>query len=106
MERQAAVRIASLNRAPLPSVSTSLIEYQSRDESTPSFEGDMQALLAKIQHLGFDRVIVIRHTTDSDPLQVVRVIVPGMRNNTFRGTDGFPEGPLGRDPRSDRHNES
>ena len=106
MERQAAVRIASLNRAPLPSVSTSLIEYQSRDESTPSFEGDMHALLAKIQHLGFDRVIVIRHTTDSDPLQVVRVIVPGMRNNTFRGTDGFPEGPLGRVPRSDRHNES
>jgi len=106
MERRAAVRIGARQRTPARTDASHHTDYLSRDESTQSFEGDVHVLLARIQRLGFDRVIVVRHTTDSDPLHVVRVIVPGMRMNLQRNSEGYPEGPSVRDSQSGVRTES
>jgi len=40
-------------------------------------------MIAKLQEAGFNRVIVIRHSAPGDPVQVVRVIVPGAEGYPF-----------------------
>ena len=60
------------------------------DDGTDSFEGDIHAVLGKLADIGITQVVVIRHTSSSDPVQVVRVIVPDLLASMMRGTETFP----------------
>lgn len=53
------------------------------DEGTGSVLGDLEWLVGKVVAAGFDRVIVLRHTEPDEPVQVVRVIVPGLEGYPF-----------------------
>jgi ribosomal protein S12 methylthiotransferase accessory factor len=50
---------------------------------TGSVMGDLNWMVDKLVAAGFDRVIVIRHTPPEDPVQVVRVLVPGLEGYPF-----------------------
>ena len=45
--------------------------------------GDLDWLVGKLVAAGFARVIVIRHTSPGDPVQVARVLVPGLEGYPF-----------------------
>lgn len=51
--------------------------------ATGSIVGDVVCLLGVLQAAGFDDVVVIRHTGAQDPVQVVRVIIPGLEGYPF-----------------------
>lgn len=53
------------------------------DAGTGSVLGDLQWMVDRLVAAGFDRVIVIRHTPPEDPVQVVRVLVPGLEGYPF-----------------------
>jgi ribosomal protein S12 methylthiotransferase accessory factor len=53
------------------------------DAGTGSVAGDLTWMVDKLVAAGFDRVIVIRHTPPEDPVQVVRVLVPGLEGYPF-----------------------
>jgi ribosomal protein S12 methylthiotransferase accessory factor len=40
-------------------------------------------MVNRLVDAGFNRVIVIRHTPPEDPIQVVRVLVPGLEGYPF-----------------------
>lgn len=65
-----------------------------RDVPLPSFTDDFSTpvsslleaigwMVERLQACGFNQVIVIRHTRPGDPVQVVRVIVPGLEGYHF-----------------------
>ena len=53
------------------------------DASTGSVVGDLTWMVDKLVDAGFPRVIVIRHTEPDEPVQVARVIVPGLEGYPF-----------------------
>jgi len=53
------------------------------DYATGSVTGDIEWMVTQLVASGFERVIVIRHTAPEDPVQVVRVIVPGLEGYPF-----------------------
>jgi ribosomal protein S12 methylthiotransferase accessory factor len=75
--RAAAVRFAKPRtkpEIPLPQRTT---------QATGSILGDLERILTLLHDAGFDEVVTIRHTKASDPVQVVRVIVPGLEGYPF-----------------------
>lgn len=59
-------------------------------ELTGQVDGGAESVLDAIQWMvdclvqqGFDRVVVVRHTPPGDPVQVVRVLVPGLEGYPF-----------------------
>lgn len=40
--------------------------------------GDLAWVAGRLEASGFDRIVVVRHTLPGDPVQVVRVVVPGL----------------------------
>jgi ribosomal protein S12 methylthiotransferase accessory factor len=54
------------------------------EESTPSFEGDLAVLLAKLARVGLDEVIVVDLTHEEVGIPVARVIVPGLEGYMFQ----------------------
>ncbi len=53
------------------------------DYSTGSIRDDLSWLAHQLTQCGFDEVIVLRHTQPDEPVQVVRVIVPGLEGYRF-----------------------
>ena len=53
------------------------------DHGTGDVMGDLEWMVGKVVAAGFPRVIVIRHTPPTDPVQVARVIVPGLEGYMF-----------------------
>jgi ribosomal protein S12 methylthiotransferase accessory factor len=53
------------------------------DLGTGSVEGDLAAACSMLVNAGFDQVVVIRHTSPDEPVQVVRVIIPGLEGYMF-----------------------
>lgn len=51
--------------------------------STGSVEGDIEWIASRLQRAGFDRLLVLRHTRPDEPVQVVRVFVPGLEGYPF-----------------------
>lgn len=50
---------------------------------TGSVEGDLERAATMLRSAGFSQILVIRHTSPDDPVQVVRVIVPGLEGYMF-----------------------
>jgi ribosomal protein S12 methylthiotransferase accessory factor len=74
----ASMRRASIEfRAPLnqPIGSVTRSEPPS-DAGCGSVIGDLSWLAGRLESCGFNRIVVVRHTGPSDPVQVVRVVVP------------------------------
>jgi len=53
------------------------------DHGTGDILGDIQWMVGNLVSAGFDQVIVLRHTPPGDPIQVARVIVPGLEGYQF-----------------------
>jgi ribosomal protein S12 methylthiotransferase accessory factor len=53
------------------------------DHGTGDILGDIRWMVGKLVSAGFDQVIVLRHTAPGDPIQVARVIVPGLEGYQF-----------------------
>lgn len=54
--------------------------------------GDLSWMAGRLEASGFDRIVVVRHTDPTDPVQVVRVVVPGL--------EGYPSALARPGPRS------
>jgi YcaO-like protein with predicted kinase domain len=80
MQRRAAVRMARrIAQQPVG-------ELQPRrdvDRSTGSIIGDIETSIDRLRRAGFDRVLVHRYSGEGDPVQVVRVLVPGLEGYKF-----------------------
>lgn len=63
------------------------------DLSTGSILGDVEAIMGRLAAAGMPRVLVKRHTAPTDPVQVVRVIVPGLEGYRF---EQYTPGPRAR----------
>jgi ribosomal protein S12 methylthiotransferase accessory factor len=57
--------------------------YAGVDHGTGDVIGDLQWMVGSLVSAGFDQVIVLRHTSPGDPIQVARVIVPGLEGYQF-----------------------
>jgi ribosomal protein S12 methylthiotransferase accessory factor len=90
LDRRAEVLLNSRRRFAPASSGPELGRYVPLDESTNSFEGDIHTLLRKLADVGIHEVVVIRHSSPNDPVQVVRVIVPDLWANLHGGTETFP----------------
>lgn len=53
------------------------------DASTGTVMGDLEWMVDRLVAAGFPRVIVLRHTEPDEPVQVARVIVPGLEGYPF-----------------------
>jgi ribosomal protein S12 methylthiotransferase accessory factor len=53
------------------------------DHGTGDVLGDIQWMVDRLTSAGFDQVIVFRHSLPGDPVQVARVIVPGLEGYQF-----------------------
>lgn len=53
------------------------------DHGTGDVLRDLEWMVGNLVSAGFDQVIVLRHTKPSDPIQVARVIVPGLEGYQF-----------------------
>ena len=76
--RSAAVSLTAKSRKPVFGELAAGI-----DHSTDSVLGDIEWMVSMLAASGFKQVIVIRHTLPGDPVQVVRVIVPGLEGYPF-----------------------
>jgi ribosomal protein S12 methylthiotransferase accessory factor len=69
-----------------PAVKLPLPEAQLKagvDHGTGDILGDIQWMVGNLVSAGFDQVIVLRHTPPGDPVQVARVVVPGLEGYQF-----------------------
>lgn len=64
-----------------------------QDESTGSIVDDVAVVARKLSDAGMDRIVVLRHTSPGDPVQVVRVIVPRLEGYRF---EQYTPGPRAR----------
>ena len=53
------------------------------DFSTGTVVGDLEWMVSRLIDSGFPQVIVVRHSLPGDPVQVVRVLVPGLEGYPF-----------------------
>lgn len=60
--------------------------YDTFDASTGSVIGDIEWYAQRLRDRGFEQVIVLRHSAPGDPIQVARVIVPGLEGYYFSTT--------------------
>ena len=88
--RDASVLHANHYEAPDPG-DKPMVRYE--DMSTSSIIGDIELVLERLRGQGIERVLVKRHTAPSDPVQVVRVIVPGLEGYRF---EQYTPGPRAR----------
>jgi YcaO-like protein with predicted kinase domain len=80
MQRRAGVRMARrIARQPVGR----LQPRHDVDRSTGSILGDIETSVGRLRRAGFDRVLVHRYSADGDPVQVVRVVVPGLEGYKF-----------------------
>ena len=61
-----------------------------KNESTNSFEGDMNIVMSKLKNIGFEQILGFDLTMPDFDVAVVRVIVPGMEGYKF---DYYTPGP-------------
>lgn len=61
-----------------------------RSEATPTFEGDTLAAMRKLEAVGIDQIIVVDLSRDDFPVNVVKVVVPGLEGYMF---DFYQPGP-------------
>lgn len=76
-------RTAAQRAVPLLSDDATGIYQGGIDAGTGSVLGDLEWMVGRVVAAGFPRVIVIRHTAPHEPVQVVRVIVPGLEGYPF-----------------------
>lgn len=57
--------------------------FDTFDASTGTVVGDIEWYVQRLRDRGFDQVIVLRHSSPGDPIQVARVIVPGIEGYYF-----------------------
>ena len=57
--------------------------FNTFDASTGTVVGDIEWYVDRLKENGFNRVVVIRHSAPGDPIQVARVIVPGIEGYYF-----------------------
>jgi ribosomal protein S12 methylthiotransferase accessory factor len=65
-----------------------------RDESTPTFEGDVQVILQKLARVGLPQVLVADLTREEIGIPVMRVFVPGLEG--YPGLPHYSPGPRAR----------
>lgn len=76
--RAASTRVRSVARdAPQESLRAGV------DHTTSSLQGDLEWMVSRLVDSGFNQVIVFRHTSPGDPVQVARVVVPGLEGYPF-----------------------
>lgn len=80
MQRRAGTRTA---RHKTPRQRQPLQPYDDIDRSTGSILGDLETGVDHLRKAGFDRVLVHRYTGAHDPVEVVRVLVPGLEGYKF-----------------------
>jgi ribosomal protein S12 methylthiotransferase accessory factor len=80
MQRRAGVRMA--RRGAEPPVAPLQARHDA-DWSTGSILGDIETAVGRLRQAGFDRVLVHRYSAKGDPVQVVRVLVPGLEGYKF-----------------------
>jgi ribosomal protein S12 methylthiotransferase accessory factor len=71
-------QIESLARFPASVDASELVS-----EATETFEGDIDLLLARLQQVGLNQVIVFDLSRPDFPFSVVRVVVPGLEGHMF-----------------------
>lgn len=81
-------QFASQRRAAQRAVASTEVEASAAyagglDAGTGTVIGDLTWLVDQVVEAGFPRVIVLRHTEPDEPVQVVRVIVPGLEGYPF-----------------------
>lgn len=91
-------RAATAIDAPPPEATTGILTADD-DTTTSSLVAAIDRCVTSLTSCGFDRVVCIRHSTPSDPVQVVRVIVPGLEGYPF---DAAAFGPRARAFRAER----
>ena len=79
--RDASRIIAQLKRTYGPSHFLEPIDHP--DTSTGTLAGDADLLVSMVESQGLGPVLVHRHTDEHDPVQVVRVVVPGLEGYKF-----------------------
>lgn len=89
-ERDAALMHSNHYEAPTPGAQPLTVRT---DDSTGSIVGDVALVADRLRSVGMDRIVVIRHTQPGDPVQVVRVIVPGLEGYRF---EQYTPGPRAR----------
>ncbi len=57
--------------------------YDTFDASTGTVVGDIEWYVQRLRNRGFEQVVVLRHSAPGDPIQVARVIVPGIEGYYF-----------------------
>ena len=80
MQRRAGLRIARM--AARKEVGP-LQPRRDTDLSTGSILGDIELAVHRLRQAGFERVLVHRYTAPDEPVQVVRVLVPGLEGYKF-----------------------
>jgi YcaO-like protein with predicted kinase domain len=71
-------RFDAATRAPASVDASELVS-----EATETFEGDIDLLLARLQQVGLNQVIVFDLSRPDFPFSVVRVVVPGLEGHMF-----------------------
>lgn len=66
---------------------------QRRSQATPTFEGDTLVAMEKLRRVGLDQVLVLDLSRPDFPINVVKVIVPGLEGYMF---DFYAPGPRAR----------
>ena len=69
--------------ARLQAIEATIDGHDYRSMATPSFEGDLHLLLAKLRNAGLPRVIVFDLSRTPFPVAVVKVLVPGAEGYLF-----------------------
>ncbi|MDQ2955501.1 MAG: YcaO-like family protein [Actinomycetota bacterium] len=54
-----------------------------KSEATPSFHGDTLLALSKLRAVGIDRVIVLDLSREDFPINVVKIVIPGLEGYMF-----------------------
>jgi len=91
LQRRGAVRLAK--RPPAVADVKVPARYRPVDLSGRSLVEDLTAAVAQLRRAGLDRVLVHRYSGERDPVQVVRVLVPGLEGYHART---YVEGPRAR----------
>jgi ribosomal protein S12 methylthiotransferase accessory factor len=82
LQRRGAVRLAK--RPPPPVTAPVSGQHRPVDLSGRSLVEDLTTAVSLLRRAGLHRVLVHRYSTEGDPVQVVRVLVPGLEGYRFR----------------------
>lgn len=76
-------RSAATNSPLATAVGTEGVFSNTAELSTGTVEGDLELTCSMLVAAGFHQIAVIRHTEPHEPVQVVRVVVPGLEGYMF-----------------------